>query len=258
VADTALVPPTDPLRLIRDGVVDAELAALLWLLTEGGVSLVVAGDVAGELRSELAVTLLSLHPAHEWVVLDAEAEPLTTDRLAALLRGGVGLGVLVAGHSLEEVLRRLVASGLPEDGARRLGVVVISGQTEAGLRCTSVHYLRPAERDAQGHVQRRPPAVLSAWDEAGDAYEHYAWGITPELADRVERSQADFESRQRERAAFLDAAAGEDAEPAEQSARIRRYLRSEPPREAPEPRRPTTPSRSGPGSPGPHPDPHLH
>lgn len=245
-----------PLGPVRDGVLDAELAALLWLLLEGGVPMVVAGDVEGTLRAQLAAALSSLDPAHEWVLLDADAEPVTSERLAALLQGGVGLGMLVAADSLEGVLHRLVASGLPEDGVRRLGVVVIVDRTPLGLRCTSVHYLRPTERDAQGHIQRRPPAVLAAWDETDDVYEHYAWGITPELADRVDRSQADFERRQHERALFLAAAADDDAGPSAQSARIRRFLASEPPRE---PAGEHAPARSASVRPGPtDAGPHRH
>ena len=104
-------------------------------------------------------------------------------------------------------------------------------QTEAGLRSPAVHYLRQAERDAQGHVQRRPPAVLATWDASADSYEHFAWGITPELADRVGRSQADFEERQRSRASFI---AGLAQDPS--SARVRwrasvaDHLATEPPR----------------------------
>ena len=153
---------------------------------------------------------------------------MTTDRLSALLRGGVGLGVSLEADDLETVLDRLTSAGLPEDGVRRLGVVLMTEQTKAGLRCTVVHYLRPAERDAQGHIQRRPPAVLAAWDEQDDVYEHYAWGITPELADRIDRSQADLEERQRDRAAFLAAAVADDATAEEQRARMERYLAAEP------------------------------
>jgi hypothetical protein len=248
--------PQDPLRLLRDGFLDPELASLLWLLVEGGVPLVVAGTGEGAERAELAATLLSLDPTREWVVLDAEADPLTTDRLAALLRGGIGMGVLVHATSLEGVLERLGRAGLPKDAMRRLGVVAIIVAAATGPRCGVVHYLRPTERDGQGHVQRRPPAVLATWDPVEQSYEHFAWGITPELADRVERSQADFEERQRERAAFLAAAAGDDAGPAQQSARFLRYLQSEPPREAPAPRRPVTPPRSQVGPTDP--DPRLH
>ncbi|MEA2026599.1 MAG: hypothetical protein U9O18_07895 [Chloroflexota bacterium] len=218
----------DTLSLLRQGTLDAELAALLWLLVEGNVPVVVAGSADATTRTALAAALLGTDPGRRWVVLDAGEEPVTADRLAALLRGGVGLGVSVEADDLEAVLDRLTSAGLPQDGVRRLGVVLIAEETEAGLRCAVVHYLRPTERDAQGHIQRRPPAVLAAWDEQGDVYEHYAWGITPELADRVDRSQADLEERQHERAAFLAAAAADDATPEEQRARIERYLAADP------------------------------
>jgi hypothetical protein len=144
--------------------------------------------------------------------------------------------VVVHAADLATVLQRLVAAGLPEDGVRRLGVVAIARATDKGTRLGSVHYLRPTERDGQGHVQRRPPAVLAAWDEVADTFEHYAWGITPELAPRVDRSQADFELRQRERTALLAEASSDAADMTELTARIRRYL------EAELPRGPTAPS----------------
>ncbi len=237
----------DTRSLLRSGTLDADLVALLWLLTEGGVPLVVAGIVDAATRAGLAAALLSLHPGREWVVLDADAEPLTPERLTAMLRSGVGLGVSVGAGDLGAVLDRLVAAGLPEDGARRLGVVIIACQTPAGLRCLAVHYLRPAERDAVGHVQRRPPAVLAAWDGEQDTYEHYAWGITPELADRVDRSQADFEERHHDRSGFLQATMRDVADAAVQDPRVTRYLQSEPPRRPAPPHQRAKPSPLGGG-----------
>jgi hypothetical protein len=122
---------------------------------------------------------------------------------------------------------------------RRLGVVIVAEQAGAGLRCAVVHYLRPTERDAQGHVQRRPPAVLAAWDEHADAYEDYAWGITPELADRVDRSQADFEERHHDRSRFLATVAEAGEGYAE---RVAGYLATEPPRIPAPKHAPATPS----------------
>lgn len=244
----------DVLSLLRSGTLDAELAALLWLLVDGGIPVMVAGSTDALTRSAFAAGLLSTDPARRWVVLDADEEPVTSDRLAALLQGDVGVGVSLVAADLEQVLERLVAAGLPEDGVRRLGVVVIVEQMAVGLRCSSVHYLRPTERDAQGHVQRRPPAVLAAWDVSEDIYEHYAWGITPELADRVDRSQADLEDRQRDRAIFLAAAAADAAPDDQQAARVARYLASEPSREpapAPEPAR-ASPFHGGLTDPDPH------
>jgi hypothetical protein len=248
--------PMDMLSLLQRRALDPELAALLWLLADGGVPLVVAGPAQAATRSEVAAAVLAINPSLAWVLIDADEDPLQTERLAALLRGGVGLGVTLAADDLEAVIDGLVAAGLPEDGVRRLGVVIILEDSERRLRCRVVHYLRPTERDAQGHVQRRPPAVLAAWDDEADGYEHYAWGITPELASRLDRSQADLEERQHDRAVFLQAAAADDAAPEAQQARVARYLESEPPRvaaPAPEDAKPS-PFSGGLTDP----DPHVH
>jgi hypothetical protein len=214
----------DPRALLREGTLDARTLALLWLLSDGGVPIVVAGTAPAPQRQALAMALLSVDPARPWVLLDADRDEVDAGRLAALLRGGSTLGLSMAADDLESVIDRLVAEGLPEDGVRRLGVVVIAAQASGRLRCTVVHYLRPPERDAQRHVQRRPPAVLAAWDEREDTFEDYAWGITPELADRVGRSQADLEERQADRARFLGSLS--DAEP--YAERVATYLGSEP------------------------------
>ena len=57
----------------------------------------------------------------------------------------------------------------------------------------AAHYIRPVARDEHGHVQRLGPAVLATWDADHDRFEHFAWGITPELALRVGRTAGDFE-----------------------------------------------------------------
>jgi len=215
--------------LLRDGVLDPRLAALLWLLVEDRVPLVVTGPAPAEQRRAVARAVLSLDPDLDWVVLDAGGGALTTERLAALLRGEAAFGVDVEAHDLKGLLEGLEAAGLPRDGVRRLGAVAVLDQPAAGLRCTSVHYLRPSERDGQGHVQRRPPAVLAAWDAETDTFEDYAWGITPELAARVDRAQADLEERQLGRARFL-AGAVNIADESEIDERVRVHLASEPPR----------------------------
>jgi hypothetical protein len=57
----------------------------------------------------------------------------------------------------------------------------------------AAHYIRPTARDEHGHVQRLGPAVLATWDPDQDHFEHFAWGITPELALRVDRRPGDLE-----------------------------------------------------------------
>ena len=161
---------------IAHGVLDAELAGLLWVLTDNGVPLVVA--------SRLPEAATELH--------------------SAFTAAG---GVLVA-DSLEEVLR---LSGAPfgaiPDELRELGVVLIVGQVGGWARVTAAHYVRRLERDAGGHLQRRPPAVLAAWDATDNRLEHFWWAITAELADHAGMDADELENRQADRAEFLQALA---------------------------------------------------
>jgi hypothetical protein len=94
---------------------------------------------------------------------------------------------------------------LGEDEVRRLAVVLILRAFGRPVmrRVVAAHYLRPLERDGQGHLQRRPPAVLATWDPETDALDHFSWGLGPELAPRVGLTQADFERAQSARARFL-------------------------------------------------------
>ncbi len=227
--------------LLQRGALAPGTAALVWLLVDGGVPLLVAGHSPRTERVQLAAALLAVDPSRKWIVLDGDADDISTHRLSAIMRGGVALGITLAASRLEDVIDRLEAGGLPQDAVRRLGVVVIAEETTVGLRCRVVHYLRPTERDAQGHVQRRPPAVLSAWDPGADAHEDFAWGITPELADRVDRSQADLEERQADRARLLEGLVR--SVPVDFGVRVSAYLATEPPR-VPAPKHP--PARSSP------------
>lgn len=224
--------------LVADRTLDAELAALLWLLVEDGVPLIVTGEADAATRAAVAAAVLDIAPDRPWVVLDADRDHPDAESLGATLRGGVTPAVLVAAPSLKAAMERLSAppAGLPDDAVRRLGAaLVVEGGGVHSVRVTAAHYLRPIERDAQGHVQRRPPAVLATWDPTADTFEHFAWGITPELADRVDRSQADLEDRQAARAASLArlvaSAAPDDLDPGRVRATIAALVASEPPRE---------------------------
>jgi hypothetical protein len=233
--DPALVRPADPsasidptspslVELIAvEGWLDAELAALLWLLLDARVPLVVAGHGDPADRQRLLDALLDLLPAEvrrqqvagavlaPWdprttclvlETLDLDDAPTRT-ALRSLERG-FGLATTLTADSLEEVFAQLGAPPLSLDGdvIRQLGVVLVLGG--APLRVVAAHYLRPVERDGQGHLQRRPPAVLATWDPALGHFEHFAWGVTPELANRAGMTQADFERRQQRRGRFLD------------------------------------------------------
>jgi hypothetical protein len=222
--------PVTVLPLLRSGVLDSSLTSLVWLLVDGGLPLVVTGSAATGARTELAGALLSVDPAAAWLVLDADVEPPTMSRLSALLQSGARFGISVAAADLSAALERLHAppGRLPYDAIRRLGVVVTLDQTSGGPRCRLVHLLRPTERDAHGHVQRRPPAILASWDEAADRYDDYAWAITPELGERIGLGQAELETRQRARARMLaTTAATAHIDMAGWEQRVREHLAAE-------------------------------
>lgn len=269
--------PPEPLavtRLIASGALDAELAALLWLLVEGRIPLIVAAGPQGAGKSTVLHALLAFQPPSEqhrvlrgfaedfdWLPQARElgwparrsngsggstngakatahnaapadqtrdrSHPATTTLLvhefsphlpaytwdiqARVAIRALQLGFTLAGtlhaESLREVMAELEAPpvSLGEDEIRRLGVVLIVrafGRPPI-RRVVAAHYLRPLERDGQGHLQRRPPAVLATWDQETDALDHFSWGLGPELAPTIGMNQADFERAQVARTHFL-------------------------------------------------------
>jgi hypothetical protein len=252
-------PPRSVVELIELGTLDAELAALLWLLIEARLPLIVAARAPRAGKSTTLNALLDFLPPNAsrlelagawedfgwlpdagslgWRRDAAEAKevgsapPETTYLLAAELSDhlpvytwgdrarvairalgrGYGLGATIHAGSLEEVFRVLSGPpvGLTADELSLIGVVLILGTTRAGdRRVTAAHYVRPVARDAHGHVQRLGPAVLETWDPGRDAFEHFAWGVVPELAERVGRKAGDFETEQKSRAEYLQGLAG--------------------------------------------------
>jgi acylphosphatase len=159
-------------RLVAERALDVELAALVWLLADRGVPVVVASRD---------------HAAAEEV---AAALPAVS-------------GTLLAG-SLDEVARLgggSASAGIPDE-LRDLGIVIVADRRAGRTFVAAVHYVRPLERDVGGHIQRRGPAVLAAWDEREQRWEHFAWAIAPELAERAGMPLPAFET---ERAALVAA-----------------------------------------------------
>lgn len=185
--------------LVARGVLDAELAALVWVLVEARVPLIVAApaDRLGAGGQLLAGIIGSIHPDETVSNLTG---PLTAAGASSLVRGRRAGGVVEAG-SLEDVRRRLGGGPMPlnDDQLTFLGcVLVIEEATAEGrrgrLRVTAAHYVRPLARDARGHQQRLDPAVLAAWDPRLERYEHFAWGVMPEIASRLGRKAGDLEA----------------------------------------------------------------
>ncbi len=109
---------------------------------------------------------------------------------------GYGLAATIHADSLDAVFAglRRPPVGVDDDELSRLGVVLILRQVAGGRRrVVAAHYVRPMSRDGHGHVQRLGPAVLATWDPAADEFEHFGWGVTPELAIRVGAHAGDFE-----------------------------------------------------------------
>jgi hypothetical protein len=248
-------PSRSVVELIELGTLDAELAALLWLLLESRLPLVVAARPRRAGKSTTLNALLDFLPpdvsrlqlAGAWEdfgwLADAEslgwrreagaggtpvpsAPPEGTylvaaelsdhlpvytwgDRARVAIRAmsrGYGMGATIHAASLEEVFAALGGPpvGLTPDELSRIGVVLVLGMTGAGdRRITAAHYVRPVVRDAHGHVQRLGPAVLATSDASTGAFEHFAWGVLPELAERTGRKAGDFELEQKSRADYL-------------------------------------------------------
>ena len=225
--------PTDPpvpllSDLVLGGVLDAELAALAWLLLEDGVPVLVAGP-GGRGADVLVEALVAALPAER----HPEAPAATGVPRLVRVPGSLGVSTppgplrtalsrtsgrsgLVAGldaADLADVLAVLRAQGLGDDEISFLGVVLVLADRigadtnpaagELRVRVVAAHYLRPVARDAGGHVQRLGPAVLAAWDDRRAGFDHFAWGIYPELAARTGRRAGDLELEHRERTARL-------------------------------------------------------
>lgn len=218
-------PPPAPVPATLTGLVaaralDAPTAALAWLLLERGIPVLVAGQGAvGDLRAAVvdavAGALLPERRTDQAAGGDRlvrVAGVLGPATQAGILRaalaattGRSGLVAAVEAVDLAGVLDVLARQGLSADESSFLGTVLILGAagTDAHPRLLVAHYLRPVVRDAGGHPRRLGPAVLAAWDERAGAWEDFAWGIVPELAERARMRAGDLEAEQARRAALL-------------------------------------------------------
>jgi len=193
-------PPDPPsiVELIARGVLDAELAALVWLLVERRLPLIVAApDGRAGAAAELVTAVVgSVRPDEP---LDGLAAPMSVVAATNLVRGRRPAGIIEA-TSLAEIRERLGAGPMPlsPDQLTFLGCVLVLGaagdRPRGRLRVVAAHYVRPLARDAHGHPQRLDPAVLATWDERLGRYEHFAWGVMPEIAARLGRRAGDLEA----------------------------------------------------------------
>lgn len=194
-------PADDPslVGLIAGGTLDAELAALVWLLAEARIPLVVATPRSREAAGlQLVRGILRSVGAGEPAVA-AATTPLDRAGAWALVHGERA-GAMVAAASLEDLRDRLVEPPfrLSRQELTFLGCVLVlsapADRPDGRLRVTAAHYVRPLARDAHGHAQELPPGVLATWDDRLGRYEHFAWGVLPEIAARLGRRTGDLEA----------------------------------------------------------------
>lgn len=211
--------------LVAARLLDAPLAALAWILVERGVPILVAGrdpTISASLLDALVGALpVDRRPggaapgeAGRLVLvsttLAADSPPGVLRAALAATSGRSGLALAIAADNLEGVLAVLRRQGLADDEIAFLGVVLVVGAPDDAdmgatprARLVAAHYLRPVVRDAGGHTRRLAPAVLATWDPATAAWEDFAWGIVPDLAERIRMRPGDLEAERERRAAAL-------------------------------------------------------
>jgi type IV secretory pathway ATPase VirB11/archaellum biosynthesis ATPase len=123
---------------------------------------------------------------------------------------GYGLLATMDGDGLDDVLDALHAPavGTDPDERSRLGVVLGLADDAGTPRVVAAHYVRPVALDTHGHIQRQPPAVLATWNPGADRWDHFAWGVMPDLAGRLGVRPIELEREQARRARILADTAG--------------------------------------------------
>ena len=256
-ADTRPIPAAPELAaLVHAGVMDAELAALLWLLVEVRTPVIVVGerglpgeDVVDAIRPllPLGTQVVPVTATDDFERMPEAVElgwrrerpttPIPSTRVSAAtavleardlgdqgaggpagerariivraLSLGYGLLATMRGTGLDDVLNRLndASIGTDEQERSRLGVVIALEPAGNGgplpVRVAAAHYVRPVSRDQHGHVQHLPPAVLATWNAAAGRFDHFAWGVLPDLASRIGMRPIELEREQARRAATL-------------------------------------------------------
>lgn len=162
-----------------------------------------AGPSGEPVRADTTVLLaneLSDHlPSYTW----GEAAKIAI-RAASI---GYGLAATIHADSLDEVFEALRRPPvrLADDELSHLGVVLVLQRVDGERRrVVAAHYVRPVARDLHGHLQRLGPAVLATWNPVDDNFEHFGWGVMPELALRVGRRAGDLEIEIERRRDYLE------------------------------------------------------
>ena len=221
--------------LVAARLLDAPLAGLAWLLLERGVPVIVAGRepavvdglldalvaaLPSDRRPGPAVGLAGNQLVRVAGCLEIDTPPGILRAALAATTGRSGLALAITADDLGGVLSVLRSQGMVDDEISFMGVVLVLGGRDAGpaggrrpddgapdggdtARLVAAHYLRPVVLDAGGHPRRLAPAILATWDPAAAAWDHFSWGITPDLAERTRMRAGDLERERERRAAML-------------------------------------------------------
>ncbi len=138
----------------------------------------------------------------------ADPERIAGARARIVVRAlalGYGLLATMGGEGLDDAFNALhdPVVGTDPDERSRLGVVLAVADDAGTPRVVAAHYVRPVALDTHGHVQRQPPAVLATWNRAVDRWDHFAWGVVPDLAGRLGIRPIELEREQIRRAGVL-------------------------------------------------------
>jgi hypothetical protein len=149
-------------------------------------------------------------PADAVLLVRGLASPggVTGERARLVVRAlaiGYGLLATMRGDGLDDALAALhdPSVGTTADERSRLGVVLAVADDEGTPRITAAHYVRPVALDTHGHVQRPAPAVLATWNPQAARFEHFWWGVVPDLAGRLGITPRELERDQARRASAL-------------------------------------------------------
>ena len=229
--------PLSVAQIIALGSVDAETAALIWLLLEHGASLTVAGPTDPQpgigktttlnallqflpegtalaymsgMYEDFAFTRLpDINPATTYALCNEVSDHLSiymwgrvAQRYLSLPAQGYHIATSVHADTMDDVLSMYLHDlRVKPEYVRRLGLVinigVIGRSYPARRRWLTTHFFRP-ESDPK-NPDSVVPVLLSRWNAATDIFEHAKQPVLDDLARWVGLSCSDFNAALQQR-----------------------------------------------------------
>jgi hypothetical protein len=229
--------PLSVAQIIALGSVDAETAALIWLLLEHGASLTVAGPtdpqpgigktttlnallqflpegtalayMSGMYENFAFTRLPDIDPATTYALCNEVSDHLSiymwgrvAQRYLTLPAQGYHIATSVHADTIDDVTSMYLRDlRVKPEHVRRLGLVInigiIGRSYPARRRWLTTHFFRP-ESDPQNPAGV-VPVPLSRWDAATDIFEHAQQPVLDDLARWVGMSCSDFNTALQQR-----------------------------------------------------------